>query len=306
VGIASLCALVGIVLHFGEAKRFVELARDAQPSWLALALVLQALTYAAEAGSWQGVLHRAGVPRPEHELYALSLVALFTNQVVPTAGVAGTVLVVRALVQRGVPQAVAVAAMLVDLVGYYAAFGVAIGFAFAVIGKHHDLSPAVLVMAGGIAVLGIAISGTALWITAPSREVPKWLQRWGIVRRALMAIGSADPELLRAPPLLARAWVLRLGNFACDALTLWACLRAIGMNVPPAAASAAFVIGAIARTLGIVPGGLGTFEGGVIGGLALFGVGIEPGLTAALLFRGFSFWLPMLPGLVLGHRIARE
>lgn len=111
---------------------------------------------------------------------------------------------------------------------------------------------------------------------------------------------------MRSLPLLAAAFALRLGNFAADGLTVWACLRAVGQATPAPEAIAALVVGSIARVLGIVPGGLGTFEGAAVGGLALFGVAVEPGLTAVLLFRGLSFWLPMLPGLWLGHRFARE
>jgi hypothetical protein len=36
--------------------------------------------------------------------------------------------------------------------------------------------------------------------------------------------------------------------------------------------------------------------------LTQLGTGIEPALTATLLLRGFTLWLPMLPGLWLMHR----
>ena len=34
-------------------------------------------------------------------------------------------------------------------------------------------------------------------------------------------------------------------------------------------------------------------------------VAVAAGLAATLLFRGFSFWLPMIPGLLLARREAR-
>lgn len=304
-GLAALGALIGGVLHFGDAEHFVALARQARPGWLLVALGLQAATYATEAGSWGGVLSRAGVRRPLGELYALSLVALFTNQMVPTAGVAGTLLVVRAMEQRGIPSATAVSAVLVDLIGYYVAFGLAVASGVVILWEHHDLHPLVLAMAGAIVVVGVGISAGALWITAPGRSPPAWTRRWGPVQRAVDSLLSGDPALLRDPRLLARATALRAGNFAFDALTLWACLKALGVEVSVPPVVAAYVVGALARTLGIVPGGLGTFEGATIGGLALFGVDVEPALAGTLLFRGLSFWLPMLPGLWLGRRLSR-
>lgn len=306
VGLAALAALVVSVVHFGDARRFVEIARGARPGWLLVGLGLQAATYATDGGVWWGVLRRAGTPRPFRELYGLSLVSLFTNQMVPTAGVAGTLVVVRALEKRGVPHPVALSAVLLDLIGYYAAFGVVIGFGLLVLRAHHDLSAIVLAMAAAIAALGIGICGGALWMTAPGRVVPGWTRRWPRVERAVSSLVSADTALLRSPTLLVRAFVLRGGNFALDGLTLWACLRAIGDPLPVPAAVTAFMVGSLARTLGVVPGGLGTMEGGTVAGLALFSVAVEPGLTATLLFRGLSFWLPMLPGVWLGHRFARE
>ncbi len=305
LGLAALGVLVGAVVRYGEAERFFAAVRGADPRWLALALLLQAATYLTEAGAWQGVLRRGRAARPLAELYGLAIVSLFTNQVVPSAGVAGTFVVVLALERRGVPRSTAVAAVLVDLIGYYIAFAVAIGLSIAVLAAHHDLPAIVLGMAVGIAVLGTAISVSALRIAAPGREPPRWFRRWPAARRAIDAVASADPALVRLPRLLLRAGILRTGNFALDGLTLWACLRAVGEGTPAPAAFAACVVGTLARTLGLVPGGLGTFEGGTLGGLALFGVAIEPGLAATLLFRGLSFWLPLLPGLWLGRRLAQ-
>ena len=49
-------------------------------------------------------------------------------------------------------------------------------------------------------------------------------------------------------------------------------------------------------------GGLGTFEGTAIAMLHSHGLSIETALAATLLFRGFTFWLPMIPGLWLSRR----
>ena len=53
------------------------------------------------------------------------------------------------------------------------------------------------------------------------------------------------------------------------------------------------------------PLGLGTFEAGTTGMLALLGMPLE-GALSALLLRGFSFWVPMLPGLLIArHELSR-
>src|SRR4029079_15403130 len=54
---------------------------------------------------------------------------------------------------------------------------------------------------------------------------------------------------------------------------------------------------------GIVPDGLGTFEATSVSMLRMVGIDVAVALSATLLFRGLSFWLPMLPGYWCTHRL---
>jgi Mg2+-importing ATPase len=51
-----------------------------------------------------------------------------------------------------------------------------------------------------------------------------------------------------------------------------------------------------------VPAGLGAFEAASIFTLHAAGIEVPVALAATLLFRGFTFWLPMLPGLWLARQ----
>ena len=61
----------------------------------------------------------------------------------------------------------------------------------------------------------------------------------------------------------------------------------------------------LAQTLGVAPGGLGVFEAVSVAALKLMGVPVTAGLGATLLFRFVTFWLPMVPGLILARREAK-
>jgi Mg2+-importing ATPase len=63
------------------------------------------------------------------------------------------------------------------------------------------------------------------------------------------------------------------------------------------------MIASLFRTMGIVPGGLGTFEATSVLTLRMMGVDLAVALSATLLFRGLSFWLPMLPGYWFSRRV---
>ena len=91
--------------------------------------------------------------------------------------------------------------------------------------------------------------------------------------------------------------------FLLDAATMWVLIQSLGTTASPGAVFASFMIASVFRTVGIVPGGLGTFEATSVWTLNMLGVSVPVGLAATLLFRGLSFWLPMLPGWWVSRRI---
>ena len=80
------------------------------------------------------------------------------------------------------------------------------------------------------------------------------------------------------------------------------CLFALGVKVPFASAFIAFIMASIVVTLGPIPMGLGSFEAVSVGTLRLAGVPFEAALSATLLFRGFTLWLPLLPGMIAARK----
>lgn len=157
-------------------------------------------------------------------------------------------------------------------------------------------------MAAAIGVLAAAVAGAAGGLTSG---------RWriggdGLVAQVVDELSSADPTLLRSPALLGFGVALRCGGFALDIATLWACLAAVGIHATAGAAGSALMLGTVARTLGLVPSGLGTSEAAVVWGFGQFGVALEPALAAAILYRGVSFWLPLVPGLWFSRRALRD
>jgi uncharacterized protein (TIRG00374 family) len=122
------------------------------------------------------------------------------------------------------------------------------------------------------------------------------------LNRLLDAIGDAPGYLLRDVSLFSKTTFFQASIFLLDAATLWAMLRAVGRHVSFLAAFPSFVIASMVSTLGLIPLGLGTFEATCVAMLGALGVPLEAALTATLLLRGFTLWLPMLPGLWIARR----
>lgn len=304
-GMGLLAAVVMFATHHSEEMAFVQLVLHARPAWLLVALLLQIGTYMTDACIWQRVLGRANISRPLRAYVGLGLAKLFMDQAIPSLGLSGTLLVIRALDRRGVPRSASMAAVVIDLVSYYTAYVLALGIALGIAWVQGDLTLLMAVPAGIFAPLAATVPLTLLWVSR-GRTLPGWLERLPFITPALRALGEATPAIAHDVSLITRCMGLQLAILAFDAGTLWIMLKALGLAVNPAAVFASFMLSTLARTLGVVPGGLGVFEAVSVATLKLIGVPVAAGLAATLLFRSFTFWLPMAPGLILARREARD
>jgi len=303
-GLLILAGVVLVVLHFTELERFVDLARKAEPAWLFAAALLQGATYFAAAGAWWAVLKRAKHPRPYLALVPMGLAKLFVDQAIPTGGIGGTLLVVAGLDRRGVPKGVAMAVLLIGMISYYAAYLIAVAIALAVLFINHALNGLILAGAGIFLLIALAVPlGVLLvrrWVRVwPFSLVPKLVPALNIL---VEAMEQAPNHSLRDPVSLAVSGLLQFTVFVLDALTLWTMLHAVGSDDGPLNAFAGFMTASVAATVGPMPLGLGTFEAVSTAALNLQGQSVATALTATLLLRGFTFWLPMIPGLILARR----
>jgi uncharacterized membrane protein YbhN (UPF0104 family) len=307
-GLIIVPALIAVVLHYGSIEKFAELVKTARPEWLVPALAAQLATYGFAALSWRLVLMRAGQPRPFRTLFRLSVAKLYTDQAIPTGGISGSVLVVKALERRGVPDHVAMAALLVGMVSFYGADILSAIACLALLWLHDAVDEALLALIGLFVLIEVAIPGAVLWARKQARraELPNWVKRLPGVEALFDAVTDAPDELLRDLPLIVATLGCQLSIIALDALTLWLTCRAIGAPVDLWVAFSAFVVGAIVAMIAPSPLGLGTFTAGTTGMLALLDVPLEAALSATLLLRGMTFWLPMLPGILIArHELSR-
>jgi uncharacterized protein (TIRG00374 family) len=305
-GVLVLVAVVAVVWHFGDARRFEELIERAHPMWLLVAASLQTATYFCAGGIWWLVLRRSGASQPLRRLVVLSVAKLFTDEALPSGGVMGTLVLLRALVRRGVPVGIATAALVVNLIAFYAAFMIAAAVSLLFLWLRHDLNAVLVTMTALLFVVALAVPTSLLLLVRGGRSrFHAWLTRVRPARVFLRAFAEAPRARIRDRASLAGAFGLQLVTITLDAATLLAALAAVGEHVPPAVTFAAFVFAMIAEVISVAPAGLGTFEGTCVALLHMSGVGLEPALAATLLLRGFTFWLPMLPGVWLLQRETR-
>jgi uncharacterized protein (TIRG00374 family) len=304
-GAAILIIVVVVSVHFAEARDFVRVVQTSKPKWILLATVLQLLTYLA-----QGEVFRAPMRLTRHRIslklvYELSLVKLFMDQALPSAGISSTVFVAKSLQQHRIPRDIVAASMVLNIASYHIAYIVCLLAALAITTTtgHSNVivifvSVLFLVFAFALAVAVIAISAGRV------KKQAKLLERVPVVRNAMQFLTDANAALTQNLRLIAETSLWQVMIFLLDAATMWVLILALGKHAPIKGVYASFMISSLLRTMGIVPGGLGTFEASSVVTLRMAGVAIPVALSATLLFRGLTFWLPMLPGLWLSKKIA--
>jgi len=292
-----LAGLLAAVLHWGDVKRFAALVVHAEPVWLIVAAVLQLGTYAGLAAQWGLALRNGHSGVRPRELFRLTLAKHFADQVVPTAGVSGNVVLVDRLMRLGVRRGKAVATLLLQIIAYYVSYALGALWVLIVLWWKSRMS----LLLGGAAVLFVVVAtgipAAILWLQRRGRDrIPALVMGWSKARRFFELVGEAPGEMLRDRSLIAWLTVLNALVFLADTGTMHACLLALGVHAPLSASYVAFMMASIAVILGPVPMGLGSFEAVSIAMLRLFGVPFEAAISATLMFRGFTLWLPLIPG----------
>lgn len=304
VGAAACAALILVVTHLTEEEEFLLLMEKIEPYWLGLAVLLQSGTYVTQGIVWRVLARAMGHPLAVGNALSLGLAMLFVDQAQPSGGASGVAMVSGAFSRMGMPRAVVASIVLMDVAMYYLAYAFCMAVALGValyqgyLPGWVNLAMLLFVLVG----LGVAWFVTAL-PGGGTGGLKTRLRRLAKLARLLDSVDQARPESFRQKRVLFQAFAYHTATFLLDASTIWVAARALGVSASPGGVFASFMVSTLFRTIGIMPGGLGTFETASVMSLKSIGLPLPVGLSATLLFRGLSFWLPMIPGLVCARRL---
>lgn len=134
------------------------------------------------------------------------------------------------------------------------------------------------------------------------------VRRW-VLRRTMPTLREALPRLLdlvTSPAKLAQALIGTLLLNACYVAALWFAVRAFGGSADVIAVAVVYLAGAGVASMAPTPGGLGAVELALSTGLAATGMPSAAAVSAVLLFRIATFWLPVPVGWLAFHHLQRE
>ena len=293
--VASVAAAYLLAGELAQAS-FGRLLESADWRWGLAALALSALTYVGAALSVSGfVAQRLGFTRTLLVQLASSFVTLVTP-----AAVGGVALNVRFLQRRKIPSPVAVASIAVSQVValtlhilLLAVFG-----AIAGTGDKSPINPptwSYFVVGGLLLLAGAVLAFPAGRRLVRARVSPTFNQ----VLPRLVEVAQDPRKLIEG---VGGALLLSLAYIAC----LATCVAAFGGSVPIAKIGVVYLTGSALGSIIPTPGGLGVVEAALTGTLTAAGVPGGVAVSAVLLFRLLTFWLPVPLGWTALHYLERE
>jgi uncharacterized protein (TIRG00374 family) len=311
--LASLAALYFLLPQLAGLDDTWNRINDGRPEWTVAALLLTFGMFGGYVAMFRGVFVRGGPRIGWRESYQITMAGLAASRLFAAGGAGGLVLTAWALRRSGMRRRTVADKTIAFLVLTYLPYAVAVvvcGF-----GLHWGLfrgeDPFTLTFVP--AVVGVVLLAIAFAIAFIPTDLQRRMRPVGKgrlarltqqlaqapaatsagVRDALEHLRSRDPALLGAVLF----WAFQIA-------VLWAAFHAFGNAPPVAVLTQAFFVGMLGNLLPM-PGGVGGVEGGMIGSFAAFGVDSGLAVVAVLVYRAFTFWLPLVPGVIAYFRLRR-
>ncbi len=283
--LSIVAILVAGYLIVGQLSsvNLISLLSSARWRWVPLVLAASAASYPAAALSLTGyVRERLSFPRTT----LVQLAASFAGFVTPPS-VGGLAINIRylrkarlsitgAATSVGLSQVVNGVSHVLLLLAFAAATGAS---------AQHNLP----LPGWAFGLIGVSVAALALAMAFP-------VTRHWALDRLLPPLREAMPRLLNlvtSPIKLAEGMIGALLLSGCYIAALWFSVHAFDGNVRISQVAVVYLAGAAIASVAPTPGGLGAVEVALSTGLAAAGMASAAAISAVLLFRLATFWLPV-------------
>jgi uncharacterized membrane protein YbhN (UPF0104 family) len=294
--IALLGALVAIVLLAPGLGEVRDQLAGASPGWLALAALLEALSFASYVVMF-GPIFCTGLSWRRSWQIGGSELAM--GSLVPASGAAGLALGAWVLHRGGMGgERIArrsVAFFLIKSgVNFLAVAVIGTLMAVGLFGPELSLWLTAFPAAVAALALGAVLAMPRLGPgRAPGPDASRLRRGLAATRHAVIDGISEGSKIVRSGNR--RVLVGSLGYWAFDNAVLWATFKAVGLSPPLTVILMGYLIGQLGGLLPI-PGGIGGIDGGLIGTLIVYGAPAAGTAAAVLGYRVILFWLPLVVG----------
>jgi glycosyltransferase 2 family protein len=313
-----------IMARFSEVQSIVETLQRGDWRFIALAAGIVGLWLLAVASSYYAVYSALGLNETLKRMLPMASASLFLNIVAPSAGVSGmAVFIAEARRMKYSPGRAAIAGAVVLLLDYIAFLSV-LALGLVVLFRRNTLDageilPSAIMLAISLVVatliylgmrsaeaLGKALAWLARGINRILRPILK--REYLSEKRAYEFAADAAEGLhllLEAPKRMIVPAGLALVKQALLITILWCCLRAFQVSFSTGTLIAGFSIGYLFLIISPTPAGLGFVEGALALALSSMYIPFSQAAIVTLAYRGFTFWIPLLVGMISFRALER-
>jgi putative heme transporter len=279
----------------------------ADPGWLAVAAVAEAVSMAMFARQQRRLLTAFGVRMTRHRSLALAYSRSAMAISLPAGSAISAAYAFRQFRTGGASKRTAATVMVLSGLLSIAALALlyatgALATAAVKLGEAWRQHPALTHVSAVITLVLLIFVGLLAWQSShhvhakhPRHHVDPLARiapRWPRVAAALAPLADAMSSSRAVP---GRHWGLALGaaiaNWLTDLLCLYAASRAFGLPIDPVTLGAIYLTVQIVRQIPLTPGGIGVIELSLLAGLVSGGAGEAAAAATVLVYRLLSCWL---------------
>jgi glycosyltransferase 2 family protein len=323
VAVILMLGIIFLLTSFGEVEKTVQILQKGKLGFIALAIGLDFAWMTIQAVSYQKLYSILGLEHNRRGLFVVTTAAFFTNVAAPTAGASAVAVFMSDARRRGYSTARVMVAWTMFILLDYLGFLAFILVGMAVLVRRNNLQwteiTAYIVLFIGAAGLGTLLylgmrSATLLArVLAWLARAVNWITRPFIKREYLspdraytFATEAADGlyEFHQNPRGLLPSVLLTLAAKGVLLAILWLIFLAFDVPYSPGTLVAGFSIGYLFIIVSPTPNGVGIVEGVLALALNSLRVELAAATVITVAFRGVTFWLPLLVGMISFRRFS--
>ena len=318
--IIAVALFLGFVFVVGKLAELQSVAETLQRGiwwFLGLALIIEFLWFINCGASFKAIYNAMGIEEKIGTLSLMVSAASFVNVVAPSGGVSGlTIFISEARRRNYSPARAAVAGVLFLLFDYLGLIGILL-VGLIILIRRNDLTLVVII--ASIALLGLAMLfaflltlgmqsavalGNALATIARliNRILHPFIHREYLseARAHEFAHDAAEglSKMRGQPKNLLQPLLLALSNKVALIIILTLVFLAFNIPISIGTIIACFSIGSLFVIISPTPAGIGVVEGALTLALTSMYISLEDAALITLSYRGITFWIPLLFGIV--------
>ncbi len=325
VAIGLLIGVMFVIGRLAELQAIGETLQRGDLRYIALALFVELIWLLNTAASYRAIYRALGIREDLKQLTILSAAAFFINVVAPSAGIGGVAVFISESRRRGYSAARATLGSVVFVLFEYAGFLAVLALGLIVLIRRNNLQLSEII-ASGIFVIIALVLAVLLYLGLRSAEdlgnALSWMARLinrllaPVLKRPYLSESRAREfardaaeglaELRHKPDDLLLAMSLALSSKALLVSILFLTFLTFKIPFSPGTLIAGYSIAQLFTIVSPTPAGVGVVEGVMTLALNSLYVPLGAAAVITLLYRGITFWVPLLIGLLAFRTLARQ